>query len=192
MFINIIFHSLVRKTYVQGILTKLIYKELIWLLLFNPSVVSNSLPLHELYSTPVFLVLHHLLKFAQTHVYWVCTTISFCAIPFSSCLQYYPASGSFLMSQLFISGGQKDWSFIFSIIPSNEYSGLISFSVDWSDFLAVQGTLFQHHILAPQFESISSSRSVFFIVQLSHPYMSTGKNIALTLWAFVSNNISAF
>ena len=79
----------------------------------------------------------------------------------------------------------KYWSFSFSISPSNEYSGLISFRTDWFDFLAVQGTLkslLQHH-------SSKASIfwcSVFFMVQLSHPYMTTGKTIALTIWTFVS------
>ena len=84
----------------------------------------------------------------------------------------------------------KYWSFSFSISPSNEYSGLISFRVDWLDLLAVQGTLkslLQYHsskasILQP---------SVFFMVQLLHPYMTTGKTIALTRWTFVGN-VSAF
>ena len=85
--------------------------------------------------------------------------------------------------------GPKYWSFSFSISPSNEYSGLISFRIDWLDLLAVQGTLkslFQHH-------SSKASilwRSAFFIVQLSHPYMTTGKNKALTRWTFVSKAMS--
>ena len=69
-------------------------------------------------------------------------------IPFSSCLQSFPASGSFPRSQFFTTGGQNIWSFSFSISPSNEYSGLISFRIDWLDLLAVQGTLkslLQHH-----------------------------------------------
>ena len=78
----------------------------------------------------------------------------------------------------------KYWSFSFSISPSNEYSGLISFRMDWFDILAVQGTLkslLQHHS-----SKASSLRcSAFFIVQLSHPYMTTGKTIALTRWTFV-------
>ena len=78
----------------------------------------------------------------------------------------------------------KYWSFSFSISPSNEYSGLISFRMDWLDLLAVQGTLkslTQHH------SSKASTLwcSAFFIVQLSHPYMTTGKTIALTRWTFV-------
>ena len=107
---------------------------------------------------------------------WCHPTISFSVIPFSSRLQSFPASGSFLMNQFFASGGQ---SFSFSISPFNEYSGLISFRMDWLDLLAVQGTLkslLQHS---------SSKASIlwcpaFFIVQLSHPYMTTGKSIALT------------
>ena len=78
----------------------------------------------------------------------------------------------------------KYWSFSFNISPSNEYSGLISFRIDWLDLLAVQGTLkslLQHH---------SSKASIllcsaFFTVQLSHPYMTTGRTIALTKWTFV-------
>ena len=85
----------------------------------------------------------------------------------------------------------KYWSFGFSISPSNEYSGLISFRMDWFDLLAVQGTLkslLQHH---------SSKASIlwcsaFFMVQLSHPYMTTGKTIALIRWTFVSKVMSVF
>ena len=83
----------------------------------------------------------------------------------------------------------KYWSFSFSIGPSNEYSGLISFRIDWLDLLAVQGTLkslLQHH-------SSKASilwRSAFFIVQLSHPYMTTGKTIALTRRTFVDKVMS--
>ena len=82
----------------------------------------------------------------------------------------------------------KDWSFSFSISPSNEHSGLISFRMDWLDLLAVQGTLknLQHH-------SSKASiiwHSAFFIVQLPHPYMTTGKTIALTRWIFVGKAIS--
>ena len=72
----------------------------------------------------------------------------------------------------------KDWGFSFSISPSNEYSGLISFWIDCFDLLAVQGTL--KSLLNPQFESISSSVLTFFMVQCSHPYMTTGKTTALT------------
>ena len=83
----------------------------------------------------------------------------------------------------------KIWSFSFSISPSNEYSGLISFRMDWLDLLAVQGTLkslLQHHSSKASIVLCS----VFFIVQLLHPYMTTGKTIALTRWTFVSKVIS--
>ena len=83
----------------------------------------------------------------------------------------------------------KYWSFSFSISPSNEYSGLISFRMDWLDHLAVQGTLkslLQHHSSKPSI----LLRSAFFIVQLSHPYMTTGKTIALTRRTFVGKVMS--
>ena len=83
----------------------------------------------------------------------------------------------------------KYWSFSFSISPSNEYSGLISFRMDWLDLLAVQGTL---KSLLQDHSSKASIlwHSVFFIVQLSHPYMTTGKTIALTRWTFVGKLMS--
>ena len=93
------------------------------------------------------------------------------------------------MSQLFASGGQSVGVSAFSIIPSNEYSGLISFRMDWLDLLAVQGTLkslLQHH-------SSKASilwHSAFFIVQLSHPYMTTRKTVTLTRRTFVSKVMS--
>ena len=83
----------------------------------------------------------------------------------------------------------KYWSFSFSISPSNKYSGLISFRNDWLDLLAVQGTLksiLQHHTL----KASILRHSTFFIVQLWHPYMTTGKTIALTRWTFVGKVMS--
>ena len=83
----------------------------------------------------------------------------------------------------------KYWSFSFSINPSNEYSGLTSFRMDWLDLLAVQGTLkslLQHHSSKASILQCSA----FFIVQLSHPYMTTGKTIALTRWTFVGKIMS--
>ena len=82
----------------------------------------------------------------------------------------------------------KYWSFIFNISPSNEYSGLISFRIDWFDILAVQGTLksLQHH----SSKASILHRSAFFIIQLSHPYMTTQKPKALTMWTFVSKVMS--
>ena len=83
----------------------------------------------------------------------------------------------------------KYWSFSFSISPSNGHPGLISFRMDWLDLLAVQGTLkslLQHH--SPKASILQSS--AFFIVQLSHPYMTTGKTIALTRWTSVGKEMS--
>ena len=83
----------------------------------------------------------------------------------------------------------KYWSFSFSISPSNEYSGLISFRIDWLDLPAVQGTLkslLQHH----SSKASVSQHSAFFMVQLSHPYMTTGKTRALTRWIFVGKVMS--
>ena len=83
----------------------------------------------------------------------------------------------------------KYWSFCFSISPSNEQPGLISFRMDWLDLLAVQGTLkslLQHH----SWKASILQRSAFFTVQLSHPYMTTGKTIALTRWTLVSKVMS--
>ena len=83
----------------------------------------------------------------------------------------------------------KYWCFSFSISPSNEHPGLTSFRMDWLDLLAVQGTLkslLQHH----NSKALILLRSAFFIVQLSHPYMTTGKTIGLTRWAFVGKVMS--
>ena len=85
----------------------------------------------------------------------------------------------------------KYWSFSFSISPSNEHPGLISFRMDWFDLLAVQGTLkslLQHH----SSKVLILWCSAFFILQLSHPYMTTGKTIALTRWTFVSKVMSLY
>ena len=83
----------------------------------------------------------------------------------------------------------KYWSFSFSISPSNEYSGMISFTMDWLDLLAVQGTLkslLQH----PSSKASILQHSAFFIVQLSHPYVTPGKTIGLTRWTFVGKAVS--
>ena len=101
----------------------------------------------------------------------------------------FPSIRVFSNETIFCIRWPKCWKFSFSISPSNEYSGLISFRMDWLDLLAVQGTLkslLHHH---------SSKASVlwlsaFFIVQLSHPYMTTGKTIALTRWTFVGKVMS--
>ena len=104
------------------------------------------------------------------------------ATPFllrDSCPQSFPASGSFQMSQLFASGGPKYWNFSFNISPSSEHPGLISFRMDWLDLLVFQGTLknlLQHH----SSKASILLHSAFFIAQISHPYMTTGKTRALT------------
>ena len=140
-------------------------------------------------SMPGFPVLHSLSEFPQTHVHWISDVIQPSLSSLSLCafnLSHY--QGLFHESALFIRW-PKYWSFSFSISPSNEYSGLISFRIDWLDLLAVQGTLkslLQHHSTKA---SILRS-SAFFMVQLSHPYMTIGKTIALTRWTFVSKVMS--
>ena len=117
-------------------------------------------------------------------------TISSSVIPFSSCLQFFPASGSFQMSQFF-AWGSECWSFSFSISPSNEHPGPISFRMDWLDLLAAQGTL--KSLLQYHSSKASILRcSAFITVQLSHPYVTTGKTIALTRRTFVGKVMSLF
>ena len=115
---------------------------------------------------------------------WCHSIISSSVVPFSSCLQCFPASGSFPMSRFFTSGGQSiGVSALASAFPINI---LISFRIDWLGIFGVQRTLkslLQHHSSE---ESILQC-SAFFIVQLSHPYMTTGKIIALTRRIFVGN-----
>ena len=124
--------------------------------------------------------------------WWCHPAISSSVVCFSSCLQSFPASGSFLMSQFFTSGDQSIGASASASIPSNEYSGLISFRIDWFDLLAVQGTLkslLQHF----SFKAWIFQCSTFLIVQLSHSYMSTGKTIALTRQTIVpGTNVPAF
>ena len=100
-----------------------------------------------------------------------------------------PSTRVFSDESVLASGGQSIGSFSFSISPSNEYSGLISFRRDWLDLLAVQGilkSLLQYHS-----SKVSVLQcSAFFVVQLSHPYMTTGKTIALTRWTFVGKIMS--
>ena len=130
-------------------------------------------------STPGLPVHHQLPELVKCH-----PAISSSVVPFSSCLQTFPASGSFPMDSVLYIRWPKYWSFSFNISPSNEYSVLISFRMDWLDLLAVQGTLkslIQHH----SSKASILRRSAFFTVQLSHPYMNTGKIIALTRWTFV-------
>ena len=101
----------------------------------------------------------------------------------------FPSIRVFLNESVLCIRWPKYWSFSFSISPSNEYSRLISFRMDWLDLLAVQGTLkslLQHH----SSKASILRRSAFFILQLSHPYMVTGKTTALTRWTFVGKVMS--
>ena len=136
----------------------------------SPRVCSNSCPLSR----------------------WCHPTFS-SVIPFSSCLQSFPASGSFLMSWLFASHGQSTWaSASFSINPSKQCSGLIAFRSDWFDLLAVHRTpksLFSTTVQKHQF--FSAQPSLWSIhTRLSHLYMTVGKTIALTIWTFVGKVMS--
>ena len=141
-------------------------------------------------STSGLPVHHQLPEFTQTHVHCVSDAIQ----PSHPLLS--PSPPAFNLSQQIFSNESllrirwpKYWSFSFSISPSNEYSGPVSFRMDWLDLLPVQGTLkslFQHHSSKPSI----LRHSAFIIVQLSHPYMTTGKTIALTRWTFVDKVMS--
>ena len=130
-------------------------------------------------------------EFAQVHVHWVSDAIqqSFPLSPSSPpALNLSQHQSLFQWVALHIRW-PKYWSFCFSISPSNEYSGLISSRIDWFDLLAVQGirrSLLQHHNSKASILSFSA----FFMVQLSHLYMTTGKTIALTRWTFVGKVMS--
>ena len=109
--------------------------------------------------------------------------------PFLFPLSIFPSIRVFSSESVLHIRWPKYWSFSFNISPSNEHSGLISFRMDWLDLLAVQGTL--KSLLQLHSSKASILRhSVFFIVQLSHPYMITGKAIALTRWTFVGKVMS--
>ena len=137
--------------------------------------------------TPGLPVHHQLLELTQNHVHQVSDPIQ-PSHPLSSlsppAFNLSQNQGLSNESVLYIRW-PKYWNFSFSISPSNEYSGLISFSMDWLHLTAVQGTLkslLQHH----SSKASILPRSAFFIVQLSHPYMTTGKTIALTRWTFLA------
>ena len=143
-------------------------------------------------STPGFPVHHQLLESTQTCVHCFSEAIQ-PSHPLSSpnynLSQHQHLFQNILLISVLHIRWPKYWSFSFNIRSSNEYSGLISFRVDWLGLLAVQGTLkslLQHHSSKASFLQCS----VFFIVQLSHPYMSTGKTIALASWTFVGKVIS--
>ena len=158
------------------------------------SLVAQSCPI--LYdpmnhSTPGLPVHQQLRESTQTHVHWAGDTIQPShplSSPFPPALNLSQHQGLFKWVSCSHHLG-KVWSFTFNISPSKEHAGLISFRMDWLDLLAVQGTfksLLQHH---------SSKASIlwcsaFFIVQISYPYMTTGKTIALTRWTFVDKVMS--
>ena len=122
---------------------------------------------------------------------WCYLIISSLAVPFSFCPQSFPASQSFPMRWLFALGGSKYWRFSFSISLSTEYSGLISFRVDWFDPLAVQGTLkslLQHH----SSKTSILQGSTFIMVQFSHLYMTTGKTTTDYTHLCQQSDVSAF
>ena len=142
-------------------------------------------------SMPGFPILHYLLELAQAHLHWVSDAIQ----PSHHLLSRFPPPSISPSIRVFSNESvlrirwPKFWNFSFSMSPSNEYSGLISFRIDWFDLLAVQGTLktlLQHHSL----KTSILWHSAFFMVQLSHPYMTTGKNMALTKRTFVGKVMS--
>ena len=121
--------------------------------------------------------------------WWCHPTISSSVVFFSFHLQSFPALGVFSNVSIFLIRWPNYWSFSFSISPSNEYSGLISFRIDRLALLAVQGalkSLLQHHSSKASF----LQHSAFFMIQLFHPYMTTGKTIALTRWTLIGKVMS--
>ena len=158
---------------------------------FSHSVTSNSLQPQGLQYTkpPCPSPTRRAYSYSCPFHWWCHPTISSSVIPFSSHLQSFPASGFFSSESVHCIRWLKYWSFSFSISPSNEYSGLVSFRMDWLDLLAVQGILksfLQHH----SSKALIFRHSAFFIVQLSHPYMTTGKTTPLARWTFVSKVMS--
>ena len=141
-------------------------------------------------STPGFPVHHQLLELTQTHVDQVGDAIQ----PSILCCpllppSIFPSIRVFSNESVLCIRWPKYWSFSFNISPFNEHPRLISFRMDWLDLHAVQGTLkslLQHH----SSKALILHRTAFFTVQLSHPYMTTGKTIALTRWTFVGKEMS--
>ena len=142
-------------------------------------------------STPGFSVHHQLPELVQTHIHWVSDAIqpSHLLLSPSPPAAIFPSVRVFSNESVLHIRWSKYWSFSLSISPSNEYPGLISFRIDWLDLLEVQGTLkslLQHN----GSKASILWHSAFFIVQFSHPYMTTGKIIALTRWTFVGKVVS--
>ena len=152
---------------------------------FSHSVVSDSLRPHGLqHARPPCPSTTLRVYWNSCPLSWWCHSTIQPVVPFS-CLQSFPASVSFLVSQFFTSGGQSiGVSALASVL-----SGLISFRTDWFDLLAVQGTL-KNLLQRPSSKASILRRSAFFLVQLSHPYMTTGKTIVLSRGTFV--NILAY
>ena len=137
-------------------------------------------------STPGLPVHHQFPEFTQIHIHWVGDAISHLILchPLFLLPPIPPSIRVFSNESTLHMRWPKYWSFSFSIIPSKEHAGLISFRMDWLDCLAVHETfksLLQHH----SSKASSLRHSTFFTVQLSHPYMTTGKTIALTRWTFL-------
>ena len=140
-------------------------------------------------STPGLPVHHQLPEFTQTHKSVMPSNHLILCCPLLFLHSIFPSITVFSNESALCIRWPKYWSFSFNISPSNEYSGLISFRIDWLDLPAVQGTLkslLQHH----SSKASILRRSVFFIVQFSHPYMTTGKTIALTQRTFVGKVMS--
>ena len=139
---------------------------------------------------PCFPILHHLLELTQAHLHQVTDASNHLILCHAFLLlpSIFPRMRVFSNESALCIRWPKYWSFTFSISPSNEYSRLISFRIEWFDLLAVQGTLksLKHY----SSKASSLQWSAFFMVQLSHPYMTTGKTVALTIWTFVSKMMS--
>ena len=141
------------------------------------------------HSTPGLPVHHQLPEYNQTHVHRVRDAIQPShplSSPFPPALSPSQHQGCFSNESTLCMRWPKYWSFSFSISPSNEHPGLISFRMDWLDLQGTLKSLLQHHSLKASILRCSA----FFTVQLSHPYMTTGKTIALTRWAFVGKVVS--
>ena len=142
-------------------------------------------------SMPGLPVHHQLPEFTQTHVHWVSEASNHLILcrPLLLLPSIFPCIRVFLNESALRIRWPKYWSFSFNISPSNEHPGLISLRMDWLDLLAVQGTL-NSLIQLHSSQASNHQHSAFFIVQLSHPYMTTGKTIALTRWTFVDKVVS--
>ena len=139
-------------------------------------------------STPGLPIHHQLPEFTQTQVHWVSDAIQHLIVPFSSCLQSFPASGSFLISQFFTSGGQSvGGSASASVLPMNIPDW---FPLGWTGWISLQSKQLSRVFPPPQFKSINSLVLSFFLWSNSHPYMTTGKIITLTRQTFVGKVMS--